>query len=290
MVDQVLRLLSTKITDIDFRRDLKHQLRAIPSLEHAKLGWLDEAIARGFGFRSHAALLNGANREVTEISNQGFRDRLLEFGVTAEGNLFRETVLKLIEGSPDVNDAAPLPVIISEEQKRLLESVSGERGNLLVCGSDPDANCSMLVELIRDPELSFSGPPSYALTPDHGPHAVWIADTGVLTMKLPEDAKLQKDMFLHTLRHPGIDCVINGITQATLEQTRFHMTSGIRCTVSMAIENRYQTIDDAIDLFMIGDRVGQVRRYLHSVLHVEPVDGAVRIMEMRRIQYSTSLA
>lgn len=290
MVDQVLRLLSTKIIDIDFRRDLKHQLRAAPSLEHAKLGWLDEAIARGFGFRSHAALLNSANSEVREISNQGFHDRLLEFGVATEVNLFRETVLKLIEGSPDVNDAAPLPVIISEEQKQQLESVSMERGNLLVCGSDPDANCSMLVELIRSSTMSLFGPPAYALTPDNGQHAVWISDTDILTINLPEDAKLQKDSFLFALRHSARDCVINGITQATLEQTRFHMTSGIRCSVSMALENRYQTIDDAIDLFMKGDRVGQVRRYLHSVLHVEPVDGAVRIMDMRRIQYSTSLA
>ncbi|KZD00870.1 hypothetical protein [Thalassospira xiamenensis] len=51
MGDQILRLLSNKITDIDFRRDLRHQLRAAPLLEHAKLGWLDEGIARRFGFR-----------------------------------------------------------------------------------------------------------------------------------------------------------------------------------------------------------------------------------------------
>lgn len=283
MSDQILRLLSDKITDIDFRRDLRQRLRASPYLAQAKMGWLDEAIARGFGYRNHAALLNSANREVREISNQGFRDRLLEFGVDSDGRLFRETVLHLIEGNPGVNDAAPLPVFISEDQKYQLESVSVEHGNLLVYGSYPDANCSMLVELIRSSVKSLFGPPAYALTPDNGPHAVWITDTGVLTLNLPEDAKLQKDRFLYTLSLPGRACVINGITQATLEQSRFHMTSGIRCNVSMAIENQYQTIDDAIDLFMKGDRVGQVRRYLHSVLHVEPVDGVVRIMELRKV-------
>ncbi|WP_340151876.1 hypothetical protein [uncultured Sneathiella sp.] len=282
MNDQVLRLLSSKITDIDFRRDLRQQLRASPFLSGAKTGWLDEAIARGFGCKSHAALLESTDRDVREISDVGFRHRMIEFGLAVPENLFRQNVLKLIGCNSDASYSVPLPVSVNEAQERLLEELVMHPGNVLVCGSDPDANCAMLIELIR---LSWPNmKPAYILAPE-GDHAEWLRGDGAFVSHLHEDEDKQRELFNHVLRIPGLRCVVDGITQATLLQTRSHMRTGISCLVSMALANRKGGIEGAIDFFMQGAKVDSLRFYLSGIVHVEPVDGAVLIIDMKTQQF-----
>lgn len=282
MNDQVLRLLSSKITDIDFRRDLRQQLRASPYLAQAKVGWLDEAIARGFGYKSHAALLQSTDRDVSEISDAGFRDRMVEFGCVAPGNLFRKTVLQLINPGEAPANSFPLPVVLDAEQLEWLEDILMQPSNLLVCGSDPEANSSMLVELVHRMVMEPFFEIGYALAAEKAGRGGWFHDADVLTMPLPEDVDRQKDLFKHILRLPGYRCIIDGITPATLDYSRDHLITGVSCFVSMASQRRDQDISAAVDLFMQGLRSDRAPMYLHSVVHVEVVDGAVRIVDSRQ--------
>lgn len=282
MVDQTLRLLSSKITDIDFRRDLRQQLRASPYLTHAKVGWLDEAIARGFGYKSHAALLQSTDRDVREISDAGFRDRMVEFGYVVPGNLFRKTVLQLINPGETPAQSFPLPVVLDAEQLEWLEDIMMQPSNLLVYGSDPDANSSMLVELVHRMEMGPYFEIGYALAAEKAGRGGWFHDADVLTIPLPEDSERQKDLFKHILRLPGYRCIIDGITPATLEYSRGHLITGVSCFVSMATQSRVLDIDAAIDHFMQGARIDRAPMYLRSVVHVEVVDGAVRIVDSRQ--------
>ncbi len=278
MRDHTLHLLSSKITDIEFRRDLRQKLRSLPSLAAAKVGWLDQAIAVGFGFRNHAALLHSPDRESSHISDNAFRERMLEFEITVPQNLFRETVLKLIDSNFDASCSVPLPVSMNEAQERSLEELVMHPGNVLVCGSDPDANCAMLIELIRRSWPNMK--PAYILAPE-GHHAEWLSEDGALVMHLHEDEDKQRSLFIHALRIPGLRCVVDGITQATLLQTRSHMRTGRSCLVSIALTNRQEGIDGAIDFFMQGARVDSLRFYLAGIVHVEPVNGAVRVIDMK---------
>lgn len=282
MNNQVLRLLSSKITDIDFRRDLRQELRASPYLAQVKLGWLDEAIARGFGYNSHAALLQSTDRDVSEISDVGFRDRMVEFGYVAPGNLFRKTVLQLIDQGESPAQSFPLPVVLDAEQREWLEDVLMQPSNLLVCGSDPEANSSMLVELVHRMEMDPYFEIGYALAAEKAGRGGWFHDADVLTMPLPEDSDRQKDLFKHILRLPGYRCIIDGITPATLDYSRGHLITGVSCFVSMATQNRDQDINAAVDLFMQGLRTDRAPMYLRSVVHVEVVDSAVRIVDSRQ--------
>jgi|GEM_PF-2705140 len=282
MNDQVLRLLSSKVTDIDFRRDLRQHLRASPYLTQAKVGWLDEAIARGFGYKSHAALLQSTDSDVSEISDAGFRDRMVEFGYVAPGNLFRKTVLQLINPGETSVQSFPLPVVLDAEQLEWLEDVMMQPSNLLVCGSDPDANSSMLVELVHRMEMHPYFDIGYALAVEKAGRGGWFHDADVLTMPLPENSDRQKDLFKHVLRLPGYRCIIDGITPATLDYSRGHLITGISCFVSMAMQDRDQGIDAAIDHFMQGMCTDRAPMYLSSVVHVEVVDGAVRIVDSRQ--------
>ncbi|MEQ8391280.1 MAG: hypothetical protein RIB30_09840 [Thalassospira sp.] len=278
MRDDTVHLLSTKITDIDFRRDLRQKLRRHPALSTAKAGWVDQAIALGFGYRNHAALLHSPDREVKEISDVGFRHRMLEFGLAIPENLFRQTVLYLIDCNSDASYSLPLPVSVNEAQERSLEELVMHPGNVLVCGSDPDANCAMLIELIR---LSWPNmKPAYILAPE-GHHAEWLKGDDALVCHLHDDEGKQRELFNHALSIPGLRCVVDGITQATLLQTRSHMRTGISCLVSMALANRQEGIDGAIDFFMQGARVDSLRFYLSGIVHVEPVDGTVHIVNMK---------
>ncbi|WP_377807909.1 hypothetical protein ABNQ38_14605 (plasmid) [Azospirillum sp. A29] len=79
---------SYQIRSADFLRDVKHLLR--PLIDGVKLGHLDEAVARGFGFPNRTAALDTLKtRPVTvEVNDAAFRARLAEFGGKVASGMF----------------------------------------------------------------------------------------------------------------------------------------------------------------------------------------------------------